>query len=294
MLTPKPLSGIGGRHSIHGSLELPFKSTAFENHTTTTRIRDISHSFIKRRRATTDSDAQSHHSAPTSSRNSPSGRRSPTGRRLTPGPGHHHEANKGKALKYLKKELVQWFSKEKALTPVTVSTASASAAAPMATRSSWKPSLSTIYGDSDLLDALIRFMTKQYNAENILFLRAAHRLNAMIEDTMTNSPMVPLNRFEEQKLDSAIVSVYRSFIAEDTAQQQINLKYAVKTRINEIFTAPNTTVAGPATVGATKISMIERLSRFTLRQKRHIFDECIGEIEQLVVCVFAICRYVST
>jgi len=279
MLTPKaPLSAIGGRHSIHGSLELPFKSTAFENHTTTTRIRDISHSFIKKRRA---QRAHNSSSAPTSVRNSPR----PIDRRKTTGPGNQQTPKGGttKSLKYLKKELVQWFSKEsKPLTPVAVPSQSSY-------RSSWKPSLATIYGDPDLLDALERFMTKQYNAENIQFLRTARRLNAMIDDTMNQSPLMPRNRFEEQKIDSAIVSLYRSFIAEDTAQQQINLKYAVKTRINDIFKIKSNkkkndddTKKKKKATKAMKASSLEALSRFTLQQKRHIFDECIAEIEQLV------------
>jgi len=126
----------------------------------------------------------------------------------------------------------------------------------------------------ELLEALTRFMTKQYNVENIKFLRAVRRVNAVIDDAMASSPMLPINRFEEQKLDSAIVAVYRSFIAEDTALQQINLKYAVKTRINAVFkTASSSTIDR---------SSADILSRFTIHQKRHIFDECIGEIEQLV------------
>lgn len=122
------------------------------------------------------------------------------------------------------------------------------------------------------MDALTRFMTKQYCAENILFLQRVHYLNEMVEGIamMAMSPF--LNRPEDHEPHSPILhkvhcsmfEIYSVFIA-DSAPQQINLKYAVRSRIQCIFSADT-----------------DALSEYTLYQKRHLFDECIAEIEHLV------------
>ena len=117
-------------------------------------------------------------------------------------------------------------------------------------KSLWTPTLEQIYEDEEILNALIAFMTKQYNEENILFLESARSLTS---------------NEKTEKIDSEILSIYNLYIS-DTATKQINLSWACSMNIQHVI-------------------LREKWTEYTLDRKQKILSECISEIERLLVCI---------
>lgn len=111
----------------------------------------------------------------------------------------------------------------------------------------WRPSLCIIYKDELLLNALIAFCEKRYNAENILFLLAVrHLANDGIDDG--------------DGMNEHIDSIYDLYIV-SSAKYKINVSYACYMDV---------------------ISKISTFRRMTMMEKCQLFNHCVDEIERLM------------
>eukprot|EP01083_Nonionella_stella_P249108 861706_1 len=110
----------------------------------------------------------------------------------------------------------------------------------------WRPSLKILYNDSLLLKTLIAFMEKSYNSENILFLLSVKKLQKSLLDldTIFN-----------------ITCIYNTYII-PTSPHQINLSYHSFVNV---------------------LSKKDKFNTFDINTKHAIFNECVTEIEQLMV-----------
>eukprot|EP01084_Bolivina_argentea_P015095 28235_1 len=109
---------------------------------------------------------------------------------------------------------------------------------------SWRPSLQIIYKDKLLLQTLIKFMTKSYNSENIFFILAVQKLQQTTKD-----------------LNSQISSIYNTYIIAN-ASYQINISYHCFLNIMSKKCIFNT---------------------FDIKKKHSMFNECVYEIESLII-----------
>ena len=165
---------------------------------------------------------------------------------------HHHHQSKNQKQQKRRKSVIEWFSSRasrKNDEPITPTFARR--------RSNWKPSLEHLLEDSELLDALMEFMTKQYNEENLLFLLSVNALNHQI-DSLIHQKNVTSHQMEE--VDCAIKSIYETYIIED-GSKQINLSYACY---------------------STVLLSKDRFYSFDLHEKRILFNCCTAEITSLI------------
>eukprot|EP01084_Bolivina_argentea_P152028 265263_1 len=125
-------------------------------------------------------------------------------------------------------------------------------------RSTWRPDLQHICDDNELLHALITFMTKQYNQENILFLQAVHKLNNNIRHILLFSD--EFNIVKVEKINVQIKCIYNQYILNNAAQQ-VNLASECFINIMNIH---------------------QRFTDFTLTQKSEMFAQCCNEISNLI------------
>eukprot|EP01083_Nonionella_stella_P045968 123133_1 len=109
----------------------------------------------------------------------------------------------------------------------------------------WRPSLSTIWNDTFLFDALIKFTERSFSSENILFLQSVENLK----------------RSNADNIDANILSIYDLYI-QYGAQYQVNLSYACFMHV---------------------MSKRGAFKTLDMNQKYSIFDVCVDEIERLVV-----------
>lgn len=109
----------------------------------------------------------------------------------------------------------------------------------------WKPSLRVIYDDALLLNALVKYMTRAYCAENIEFINCVKALRIKNANT----------------IDPHILCIYNTFIG-PTAPRSINLSYDCLMDI---------------------LSKREQLPSLSVAAKREMFGLCIHEIEKLIL-----------
>ena len=103
--------------------------------------------------------------------------------------------------------------------------------------------------------------------ENILFLQAANSLHAKIDAFIIASEFQDVDTTE---VDLEIMSIYDKFVRNDTKNQQINVSYSCGAAMDQLFEYEN----------------YQNCVRYgySLQQKKRIFDQCILEIERLMVC----------
>ena len=115
---------------------------------------------------------------------------------------------------------------------------------------------------------LMTWCTPWKYTENILFLQAANSLIAKIDAFIVASEFQDVDTSE---VDMEIVSIYDKFIRNDSKNQQINVSYSCGSAMDRLFEYEN----------------YQNSVRYgwSLQQKQRIFDQCILEIERLMVCI---------
>eukprot|EP01084_Bolivina_argentea_P166269 288700_1 len=136
-------------------------------------------------------------------------------------------------------------------------------------KSKWRPTLTFIYNDAELLDNLIEFMTGQYNEENILFLQDVHILQRNITDLLLLKSEI--NIVENEKINVEITDIYNKFI-KTNSDKQINLSSDCFKNIMYIY---------------------QRFSNYNINEKLNMFNVCINEIEHLMQTSILSSFYIS-
>eukprot|EP01083_Nonionella_stella_P190246 704638_1 len=124
----------------------------------------------------------------------------------------------------------------------------------------WRPSLNDICMDKHLSNALIEFMKRIYCEENILFLRAVQQFKCEIDQYIHFESDSDL-KHNQKDTDFQIISIYNTYILSNS-QYQVNLSYG-----NFM----------------DSLKRKEAVSTLTIHQKREIFDNCVDEVERLIM-----------
>eukprot|EP01083_Nonionella_stella_P106303 306560_1 len=120
-------------------------------------------------------------------------------------------------------------------------------------KSQWKPSLDHICNHQRLLSALITFMTRSYNEENIFFLQSVQEFKAKFHGPKSN----------EIQIDENVQLLFERYIAH-SAEYQINLSYS-------------------CCQYTTNMCRVQLLSTLSMHQKQVIFDSAVDEVSRLMV-----------
>eukprot|EP01083_Nonionella_stella_P190245 704637_1 len=124
----------------------------------------------------------------------------------------------------------------------------------------WRPSLNDICMDKHLSNALIEFMKRIYCEENILFLRAVQQFKCEIDQYIHFESDSDL-KHNQKDTDFQIISIYNTYILSNS-QYQVNLSYG-----NFM----------------DSLKRKEAVSTLTIHQKKEIFDDCVKEIQRLIM-----------